>query len=629
MRTALLILLLLAAAAGAQPAETFVLGDARTPWTSGGRGEKPEIVRNAFLGQVELTNDPGSTIEFADRPGWIGPLRFDEQENIAARVLDSGSIRAPNAGRGLEKQLEGTVNGDHLVAFERKPTLFEPRVVTRGIWLILDFGTPVGVHRMRFYPRNTIAKTPAAPFHSDFLRGYEVWVNEFPESPNRPDALVARDAKNEEPVVEVQVPSQYVRFLKIKSLADVPFEIDEVEVYGTGFLQQGLYLSDIIGLGDRATVGFVEWEEEAVGNPDFSRLVVRARTGNDATPLRYVKVIPQGGYASSLEREEVTREEYPELEPIERGGIEDDTDSWSPWFPVRSGELLGAPSPRPYIQFQLEFRGDLFAARQVDELRFDYLQPPIADTLWAEVFPRLAEVEKPASFRYAVRLKATGQIRGFDRLEVDSGVRVERVREAKLDGEPLDVEVDFIRDAVFSISFPPIRQDGALLEFTFDLPIFRFGSTFSGRAYNSRSGAVPQAVQPGNAVQFEPEDVDELSGLSVAIPKPQIGRLVGEISMASPVFTPNGDGVNDAWEVFFNILQVTRPAPVRLELYDLAGRRVGRVFDQERGIGPVNLQWDGRLADGSMVLPGTYVWVLKVEADAFVERHSGVVAVVY
>jgi hypothetical protein len=620
-------MLLWAAGLYAQPAETYVLGDRGTSsWQAGGDGGKPEIVLNSTLGQVELTNTPGVTIDFAGRPGWIGPLRFDEGENIAARVLDFGSIKAPNAGRGHELQLEGTVNGDHEVAFERKPTVFEPRVATRGIWVILDFMVPVGVQRVLFYPRNTVVEMPSTPYHNDFLRGYELWLNEFESG--QPDVLIQRNVQNEEPVVDVEVPVQYARFVKIKSLADVPFEIDEIEVYGTGFLQESLYLSNTIDLGDRATIGFVDWVEDLVGHPDFSQLEVRVRTGSDPTPLVYLEKISLG--EGLFEIVEVSRERYTdELLPGERGGIRDDTIYWSPWFVVHSDELVRAPTPRRYIQFRFEFEGGLFEARQVDELRFDYLQPPIADSLRAEVFPRLAKAEDAATFRYAVRLRSEGEVRGFDRLEIDTNVPISAVREVVLDAEPIDFSVDFIHDDGFGISFPLVRHDEAVLELTFDLPIFRFGTTFSGRAYHSGSGAVPQRLEPGEATDFGPGDFAELSNLSVAIPKPQIGKLVGEIVVKSSVFTPNGDGVNDDFDLFFNVLQLTRAAPVRLELFDLAGQLVHVLLAEERGIGPVEVLWNGWLEGGEMVLPGSYFWVLRVESNAFEEVHTGTVAVAY
>ncbi len=616
------------AGAAAQPAQTFVLGGPTRPWQTGGGGVDPVFVLNAFSGEVELTNSPDGSIDYSFNPGWIVPLRFDESENIASRVLVSGKVTAPTSGRIPPAQLEGVVNGDHEQAFERKPTLFEPRVTTRGIWLILDFGSPVGVSRVRFYPRNTVVETPAAPFHNDFLRGYEVWINEALDSFTTPDVLVARDAENEEPIVDIEVPAQYARYVKIKSLADQPFEIDEVEVYGTGFLRQGVYYTDIIDMGDRAAVGVVDWTEGAIGTSEYSSLSVRVRTGLDDTPLVFREFIP-GDEPGDGTYVEVTRQEYVDLVPTSRGGIIEDTVNWSPWFVASNGDLIAAPNPRRYIQFQFEFNGDLYAARRVDEMSFAYIQPPLAGRLTAEVFPRLAEAEKSATFRYAVRLfELGGSVRGFDRIEVDTGVAVSAVREVKLNGEPFDFNVDFIERDGFGISFAQVREEGALLELTFDLPIFRFGTTFSGRAYNSRAPEVPQAFTPGNAVQFEPADIDELSDLSVAIPKPQIGKLVGDIAIASQIVTPNGDGINDVWDVFFNVLQLTRPAPVQLEIFDLAGRRLGTLIDEERGIGPVQLAWDGWLG-GARLLPGTYVWVLSVRADAFEERHMGTLGIAY
>ena len=97
----------------------------------------------------------------------------------------------------------------------------------------------------------------------------------------------------------------------------------------------------------------------------------------------------------------------------------------------------------------------------------------------------------------------------------------------------------------------------------------------------------------------------------------------------SSVFTPNGDGVNDEFDLFFNVLQLTRAAPVRLELFDLAGGLVHVLLAEERGIGPVEVLWNGRLEGGKMVLPGSYLWVLRVQSNAFEEVHTGTVAVAY
>jgi hypothetical protein len=67
---------------------------------------------------------------------------------------------------------------------------------------------------------------------------------------------------------------------------------------------------------------------------------------------------------------------------------------------------------------------------------------------------------------------------------------------------------------------------------------------------------------------------------------------------------------------------------VRLEIYDLAGRLVHTQVE-ERGIGPARLVWDGALPGGGLAPPGLYLWLLRVQADAFEERHRGSLGVAY
>ena len=68
---------------------------------------------------------------------------------------------------------------------------------------------------------------------------------------------------------------------------------------------------------------------------------------------------------------------------------------------------------------------------------------------------------------------------------------------------------------------------------------------------------------------------------------------------------------------------------VVVDIFDLGGRRLHQVCINEFGIGPAVCSWDGRLANGDLVVPGTYIWVLRIKADAFEERHTGTIAVTY
>lgn len=172
-------------------------------------------------------------------------------------------------------------------------------------------------------------------------------------------------------------------------------------------------------------------------------------------------------------------------------------------------------------------------------------------------------------------LRANEEVHGYDALVVDSNAPVANIRNVRVDGQAVDFAVEYAHKEGFRLNFELVHTDRAVLEFTYDLPIFRFGTTFSSRAYNSRFPTVPQIVAPGQVVDFGPADQDELSGLPVEIPKPQIGKLVGEIAIDARVFTPNGDGVNDQFEMFFNLLQLVEPARVALDVFDLAGWRGG------------------------------------------------------
>lgn len=614
-----------------QPVRTFTIGSGGLSWIEGGNSIDPVLLVGG--NQVDTTNTPSNAIDFFNRPGWISPLFFTDDINIAPRVLLEGAkISAPNSllrpRKLVNAQLVGTVNGDHEIAYERKPTITHPEANANGIVIILDFGSPVGVSRVRFYPRNTLVSSSSAPYQDSFMRAYEVLVNPYQTntSLNAPDILVQREPENATAIVEVDVPPQYVRLLKIRSLTENPFEIDEIEVYGTGYLQSGSYYTDLIDFGDRATIGQARWVEEAIGRERFSQVRTRVRSGNDETPILYRrKGESESGEPFVIE---VTPEDYYRLERFNQAELIDDMQHWSPWKSVENGGLVTAPGPRRYVQFRFEFEGDLFETRQIGQLTFDYLQPPIADTLRAEVFPRLAEAEHPATFRYAVLLRANDRIRGFDRLQVDTNIAIDRIRDVRIDSQSVAFSVEEVKGDGFIISFPLIIKDKTLLEFTFDLPIFRFGTTFSGRAFNSRFPTVPQILEAGNAVDFSSEDVAALSNLSVAIPRSQVGKLIGEIVFSSTILTPNEDGANDELEIFFNLLQLTRATPVILEIYDLAGRKVDTAFDEERFIGPALFTWDGRV-DGKYLPPGHYIWVLRVKADAFEERHSGLLGLVY
>lgn len=102
-----------------------------------------------------------------------------------------------------------------------------------------------------------------------------------------------------------------------------------------------------------------------------------------------------------------------------------------------------------------------------------------------------------------------------------------------------------------------------------------------------------------------------------------------------PVFTPNGDGINDELSVQFTLLKVLEDRPLEVMFYDLSGRLVGEgesATASGTGTGKVGKQtftWDGRDLGGNVVAPGIYLCRIKVEADDQDNQSTRLVHVAY
>ena len=80
--------------------------------------------------------------------------------------------------------------------------------------------------------------------------------------------------------------------MRLKSLTALGFDIAEFQVFGTGFVPEAVYISNIFDFGDLALLGNVRWVQEQVGDPQLSRIAVRTRTGIDPEPVEFNKVRP-------------------------------------------------------------------------------------------------------------------------------------------------------------------------------------------------------------------------------------------------------------------------------------------------------------------------------------------------
>ena len=634
-------------------------------------------------------NAPGNLVEFdsSDFPGSIAPLRVPDcpegtclEANVASNTVDrGGSIRLPTFSDFSLQYKRPDLDTDLLEIISSKPGGEEDAIEFKlqnafGQLLILDMGSRFPVNRIRFYPRNAVQKSPGTPFQSDFLRAFESFTNDG-EDVSRSGVqiwdplLTERD--NRKPVVDIPVdPPRYVRSVRLKSLTQFDFEIDEIEVYGNGFLPRAVFLSDIYDAGQAANWVQLRWVEEVLGDPQNSGMQIRTRTGSDDSPfvltrrLRGLPAAEEIPFSLDDPTRHMTRQEYEKLPDFddqgrewEPGSAQDDLVNWSPFstpFPAEDGNGPGSPivspNPRRYFQFQVLFESEeLEAARILRSVSFDLLSPPLADDVVGEIYPREVAPSTSTTFVYAVRprMRTPGLI-GFDTIEISTPARVESIDQLELwdrSGQlvasrqfsSLDdrTEVDGFRivsveDDRFSVSFPKVTQDSTQVRVQFRTSVLNYSTSFAAAAVDGSDPTARQAITSGDAADLAAEDNPDLSGTTVLSPKVQNTGLLARLDFAPNPFTPNGDGVNDEIGVHYSLLSLSVPRPVEITIFDLAGRQVRSLFRGDELSGRyIDKGWDGRDDNGGLVAPGVYLLKITAKGDGGSDQRMRSIAVVY
>lgn len=568
----------------------------------------------------------GAAIDLDLGEAAIGALQRDPTFNIAPTLPDEGgSYVRPNVNGQVWDGDTGTawLAGRYLCA--------EFDVNNYFLRCVDDFGTPgtANVNLGGLYQLDRVRIISGLTNSSRIVQAVRVFMaDKMPQTtiyhhppPYQPWQVEVRD--NREQVLEIPIPPHdKVGFLQLAlGEHNEDWEVHEIEVYAKGYVDRSTYESNVIDFGRPMAWGDLRWSGSRGSQ---SQVLIQTRSGEDEDPLVYWRYTGRG-----TEKEEVSRAAYGGLSVGEKAGTSYDQSHWTFWSsPYGFGDSLGAAvvslSPRRYFQFKVDFlpAGDEGGEVGYLELR---ASEPLASNLVGEVWPVEVGAGEESGFTYMVRPTIQGGEGGFDRLELVSSSLFSRVSGVRVGDVGVPYTVEELSPHRLVVGFPRLdaSDSGALVEVEFSAQVLRYGTTFSGRVWDSgRPLEVPQGVNAGDAT-----GTYEGNGVSVAT---GVGEeaLLSVVSVGG-VVTPNGDGVNDEVEISYEVLEVTAPAQVEVEMRDLSGRLVRRLYRGEDGIGYYPRRWDGRDEGGGLVSPGVYVYRVFLDADQGQVEKLGLLTVVY
>ena len=535
-------------------------------------------------------------------------------------------------------------------------TLNRPRSV------IVDLGAAVPVNRIRFYPRlsqvadRLLIEEFSDPqpslkafgqdsFADNFLAWYEVRIGDnnpvFRRSqcdpvgivqdlpwvqPSDPQFEVLKTTfENLDIVVDLRFPTRSIRWINLRPFPQRNWEIAELEVYGKGFVEETVFITQILDFGKAVAWDRLRWSGAL---PEDTRVEIRTRTGKTPDPSLYFVENANG------DLEPITFEDYNKIDIGARLPRVHDVDNWSFWSPPydfaaglsQDGAPMLSPAPSRYLQISIKMFASFTAAPRLNQLAVRFGEAPLAQEIVGEIWPIAIDSFESTTFNYVVRpIFQPGDV-GFDRLEILTPTRVDSLRSVMVNEDEVDLALfpPRILEDRMVLAFPLLREEDSFkrIGVVFDAAVLRFGTEFSGWVFNSADpDRVKQQVAPGNATF-------RFSGNVLAVKTPVGGGLLVQVAASPAPFTPNGDGINETVTFSYKLLQVTVARPVSLRIYDLAGTLVHELFSIPLRSGEFHHSWDGRDASGRLVPPGTYLYelTLRVEEE---ERQVGTFFVVY
>ena len=242
-------------------------------------------------------------------------------------------------------------------------------------------------------------------------------------------------------------------------------------------------------------------------------------------------------------------------------------------------------------------------------------------TVGAGIYPIQAHPGQRTEFTYYLGWDIGAGSTGFDQLLMRSGADIE-LGEIRSAGQVLDAEIIPV-DGGLDIAFADPFVRTGLIEFDFASTIYRQQMPFEAFLASGREERqIRQRVDVGDVS-------DAVASDAIAVSLPVGPALIDGLSVAAALVTPNGDGIGDLLRIEFALLNVLQPRLLHVALYDLSGREVRVLHDQQQTAGPITLSWDGLDEFGQLAAPGNYILRVVVQGDAQTQKTAKIIALAY
>ena len=408
---------------------------------------------------------------------------------------------------------------------------------------------------------------------------------------------------------------QYRRAGKNEYPANVVAYVGDMQLIGQGYQPQVELTSDLIQLGGSRNLTTIEWDADT---PPGTRVQLQTRTGNTLdTLLHYFKAdgteITEAAYNKIR-----IKSQKGDIVPEEVAGSD-----WEPWsepYEAASGSAITSPSPREFLKIRATLlSGDpgVHATLKSIEVNFS---DPVANSLRGQVIPSrvdslgvergfflLVDIEDQGNpFNELLLVPPAGMQLSFDPLResvfAGSSSLLEEGGEAgnqELDGVVVVASGDSLH-----LSFPEVPSGTEVVRVDFRGTLYSTGGRLQALLRGSGDGLWQRVDEKVTRTSLQ------------VVAQPERKKLFGELAVNPPVFSPNGDGVNDEMTLDFTLMLVGASTAVEAEIFDLGGRRI-RLLEEQRSVsaGAYSIPWDGRDEAGDLVPPGMYAVRLRLGSD--------------